>query len=152
MNAPYSGVMEDPKKFVLFVYTWITQIPIPDAEMERVIQEFSYPGITHTVPRYFMSSTFRQEWLARRQGGWRQADGSIAKQGLLEAWKCPVMIIQGYQSKTQPREFYEKAREYIPNASAVQVRYVDGGHFWTLESPGQTTAVIRELLELAERK
>lgn len=62
------------------------------------------------------------------------------------------MIIQGYQSKTQPREFYEKAREYIPNASAVQVRYVDGGHFWTLESPGQTTAVIRELLELAERK
>ena len=150
MNAPYSGVMEDPKKFVLFVYTWITQKPIPDAEVERVIQEFSYPGISRAVPRYFNSSTFRQEWLARRQGGWRQVDGTLSKQGLLEAWKCPVVIMQGYDSKTQPREFYEKVREYIPNAPAVEVRYMDGGHFWTLESPDQTTDAVKRLIELAE--
>ena len=152
MNAPYSGMMEDPKHFCLFVYTWITNKPIPDAEMERVIQEYSYEGITHTVPRYFMSGNFRQEWLARRQGGWQQLDGKMAGYGLLEAWKCPIVIMQGYDSKTQPREFYEKAREYIPNAPAVEVRYMSGGHFWTLESPDETTEAIKLLIELVEKR
>jgi len=135
MNAPWTGIMEDPKFFVVWVYTWITKIPIPDHEMRRLIQEFSYPGITRAVPRYFNSSSFRQEWLARRNR-------------LLNAWKCPVVIMQGYDSKTQPREFYEKAREYIPNAKDVQVRYMPGGHFWTLESPKETTDAIRLLLTM----
>lgn len=152
MNAPYSGIMEDPKKFVLFVYTWITTKPVPDDEMERVIQEFSYPGVNRAVPRYFASGNFRQEWLARRQGGWTKADGKLSGVGLLEAWKCPVVIMQGYDSKTQPREFYEKAREYIPNAPAVEVEYLSGGHFWTLESPDETTEAVRKLVELVERK
>ena len=149
MNAPYSGFMEDAKKFTLFVYTWITNKPIPDNEMERVIQEFSYPGITRAVPRYFHSSNFRQEWLARCQGGWRKANGSLSKSGLLEAWGCPVLIMQGYNSRTQPWEFYEKAREYIPNATMVEVVYMSGGHFWTLESPDETTEAMRKLIRLA---
>ena len=173
MNAPYSGMMEDTKRFVLFVYTWITTKPIPHPEMERVIQEFSYPGIVRTVPRYFMSSNFRQEWLARRQGGWTQLDGTTAKVGLLETWKMPVVIMyvlswafdspetflitfknirQGSDSKTQPREFYEKSREYIPNARAVEVRPIPGGHFWTLESPEETTEAIKRLIDLVESK
>ena len=134
-DAPYTGMMEDPKRFTIWVYTWITMLPIPDPEMERVIQEYSYAGITRAVPRYFNSSTFRQEWLARRTR-------------LLAAWKCPVMIMQGYESKSQPREFYENARDYIPNAKSVGVRYIPGGHFWTLESPSETTQAIRELLEV----
>lgn len=56
--------------------------------------------------------------------------------------------MQGYDSKTQPQEFYEQAREYIPNASSVAVRYMDGGHFWTLESPDGTTETIRALLAM----
>lgn len=152
MNAPYSGVMEDPKRFVNFVYTWITTKPVPDNEMERVIQEFSYPGLTHAVPRYFNSGNFRQEWLARRQGGWRKADGTLSQTGLLEAWKCPVVIMQGYDSKTQPREFYEKAKDYMPNAPAVEVVYMSGGHFWTLESPDETTEAVRKLVKLVGEK
>lgn len=135
MNSPWTGIMEDPKHFVVWVYTWIAIIPISDAEMTRVIQEFSYPGITRAVPRYFNSSSFRQEWLERRRR-------------LLNSWKCPVLIMQGYDSKSQPREFYEKAREYVPNASKVEVRYMPGGHFWTLESPGETTEAIRLLLTM----
>ena len=50
--APYSGVMEDRKKFVIFVYTWITQKPVPRTEMERVVQEFSYPGINSRRTSY----------------------------------------------------------------------------------------------------
>lgn len=134
-DAPWTGFMEDPVKFVNWTYGFISEIPIPDKEMERVIQEFSYPGITRAVPRYFNSSSFRQEWLRRRNE-------------LLAAWKCPVMIMQGYGSKTQPREFYEAAREYIPNAKDVGVRYMDGGHFWTLESPKQTTDAVLDMLKM----
>jgi pimeloyl-ACP methyl ester carboxylesterase len=135
MNAPWTGVMEDPKHFTVWVYTWITERPIADPIMERVIQEFSYPGITRAVPRYFNSSSFRAEWLARRNR-------------LLQSWRCPVLIMQGYNSKTQPRELYENARDYIPNASDVAVKYLPGGHFWTLESPEETTQAIRELLTM----
>ena len=135
MNAPWTGVMEDPVHFIVWVYTWITERPIPDVEVERVIQEFWYPGVSRAVPRYFNSSSFRQEWLARRNR-------------LLKAWRCPVLIMQGYGSKTQPREFYENAREYIPNAADVQVTYLPGGHFWTLESPSETTDAIRQLLAM----
>jgi pimeloyl-ACP methyl ester carboxylesterase len=66
----------------------------------------------------------------------------------LRMWKCPIMIIQGYESKSQPMEFYEKARDYIPNASKVDVSYLPRGHFWTLESPKETTEAIRELLAM----
>ena len=135
MNSPWTGIMNDPKRFVVWVYTWIAIVPVPDAEMARVIQEYSYPGITRAVPRYFNSSSFRQEWLERRRR-------------LLGAWKCPMVIMQGYDSKSQPREFYEQAREYLPNAKAVEVRYMPGGHFWTLESPEETTDAIKLLLTM----
>lgn len=103
--------------------------------MRRVIQEFSYPGINRAVPRYFNSSTFRQEWIERRTR-------------LLPAWRCPVMILQGYESKTQPREFYEKARDHIPNAEAVAVRYIHAGHFWSMEAPDDLTAALTDLLAM----
>lgn len=135
LNAPWTGIMEEPKHFVVWLYTWITKLPVPDHEMVRLIQEFSYPGITRAVPRYFNSSTFRQEWLERRAR-------------LLDAWKCPVLIMQGRDSKTQPREFYEKARRYIPNAREVAVRYMPGGHFWTMESPKETTDAIVALMRM----
>ena len=60
--------------------------------------------------------------------------------------------MQGYDSKTQPREFYQEAREYIPNAAAVEIRYLSDGHFWTLESPEETTVAVKRLIELAEGK
>jgi pimeloyl-ACP methyl ester carboxylesterase len=96
------------------VYTWIATRPVSDAEMARVIQEFSYTGITRAVSRYFNSSSFRQEWLERRRR-------------MLASWTCPVVIMQGYDSKSQPREFYERAREYVPNARGVEVSLCLGG-------------------------
>ena len=138
MDAPYNGVMDDSKRFVLLLYKWIAKKDIPRETMVRVIQEFSYDGISKAVPRYFNSSAFRQEWMERRKR-------------LLTAWRCPVVIMQGYDSRTQPREFYENAREYIPNAKDVECRYMSGGHFWTLESPDETTNAIQRLLELARK-
>ncbi len=134
-EAPRTGMMDDPTQFVMWVYTWIATEPIPDDEMRRVIQEFSYEDCFRAAPRYFNSSTFRQEWIDRRER-------------LLASWTCPVMILQGYDSKSQPREFYESARDYIPNAKDVQVRYVHAGHFWSMEAPTELTGYLRELLAL----
>lgn len=132
-DAPWSGLMEDPKRFAVWVYAFVCNLPVADADMRRVIQEFSYPGTTRAVPRYFLSSTFRKEWIERRTR-------------LLDAWRCPVTLLQGADSRSQPREFYTDAREYIPNAQSVDVCYIPGGHFWTLESPRDSTEAIREAL------
>jgi pimeloyl-ACP methyl ester carboxylesterase len=134
-DAPRTGMMDDPRRFVVWLYTWIAKYQIPDDEMRRTIQEFAYPDVNRAVPRYFNSQSFRQEWLRRRRD-------------LLPAWKCPVMIIEGYESKTQPREFYDDSRDYIPNAKSVAVEYVDAGHFWSMERPDDVTALIRKLLEM----
>ncbi len=133
-SAPWSGLMNDPKRFAIWVYTFVANLPIPEADMRRVIQEFMYPDITRALPRYFLSSTFRKEWIQRRRS-------------LLPAWTSPVTILQGAESRSQPREFYEDAREYIPNAKSVDVEFIPGGHFWTLESPTETTAAIAGMLE-----
>lgn len=134
-EAPWSGLMDDPIHFVMFVYTWICKHQVPDDEMRRVIQEFSYEGINRAVPRYFNTATFRQEWIERRTR-------------LIPAWTCPILIIEGYDSKSQPREFYENSRDYIPNAKDVEVRYIDAGHFWSMERPSDVTLAVRELLEM----
>lgn len=134
-DAPSTGLMADRTQFVVLVYTWIGRIDLPDDEMRRVIQEFSYPDIDKSVPRYFNTATFGMEWVARRTR-------------LLERWTCPVMVIQSHDGTVQPREYYLDARDYLPHAADVLVRFVDAGHFWTLEDPTTTTAHLRELLAL----
>jgi pimeloyl-ACP methyl ester carboxylesterase len=133
-DAPITGLMTDRTRFVLFIYSWIGKIALPESEMRRVIQEYSYDDIDKAVPRYFNSSTFRQEWIARRTR-------------LLSGWTCPIMVMQGHPGLVQPYEFYENCRDYIPNAPEVLVRYLDAGHFWTLEDPITTTQHVRELLD-----
>lgn len=134
-EAPHTGMMDDPRHFVVWLYTWISKYQVSDDEMRRVIQEFAYPDINRAVPRYFNAQSFRQEWLRRRRD-------------LLAAWRCPVMIIEGYDSKTQPREFYEHSRDFIPNARSVAVEYVDAGHFWPMERPDEVTALVSKLLRM----
>jgi pimeloyl-ACP methyl ester carboxylesterase len=134
-DAPWTGLMEDTNRFVLWTYTFVAGSFPPDDVMARLMQEFSYEGVNRAVPRYFNSSTFRQEWICRRER-------------LLGAWKCPVMILEGRESKSQPREFYENAQEYIPNAKEVRVKYISGGHFWTVESMQETTDAILDLLKM----
>lgn len=134
-DAPFTGLMADRTRFVVLVYTWIGRIDLPDHEMLRVIQEFSYPDIEKAVPRYFNTTTFHMEWIARRTR-------------LLERWTCPVMVLQSYEGTVQPREYYADARNHIPHAADVLVRFVDAGHFWSLEDPTTTTAHLRELLAL----
>ena len=134
-EAPWTGVMNDRAHFVVWLYTWITKYQLPDDELRRTIQEYMYPGIDRAVPRYFHSSTFRQEWIQRRTR-------------LLAAWKCPVLCIQGYESKTQPREYYENPKQYLPNVADADVVFIDAGHFWSMEKPTEVSEAIRKLLAM----
>ena len=135
LNAPYTGILQDAERFVVSSYGALAVKPVPDEDLRRLVQEFSYEGIAKAVPRYYGSMTMRQEWLVRRQR-------------LLAAWRCPVLIMQGEDSRTQPREFYEDARQHLPNSPDVQVRLIPGGHYWVLESPEETTSAIRRLLAM----
>jgi len=62
--------------------TFVGNLPAPDSEMRRAIQEFSYPGVNRAVARYFLSSTLRKEWIERRTK-------------LLNVRHCPGAILQG---------------------------------------------------------
>ena len=43
-DAPWTGIMEDPKRFVVWIYTCIAKRPIPHGEFRpRINPEFSYP-------------------------------------------------------------------------------------------------------------
>ncbi|MEV5721228.1 alpha/beta fold hydrolase [Amycolatopsis mediterranei] len=132
-EAPWNGLMADPKRFVVWAYTVLGNRPVADEDMRRIIQEYSYPGITHAVPRSIMTSTFRKEWIERRGD-------------LIPRWRCPVTLIQGWDSRTQPREFFADPGRYLPHAARVEIRYVTGGHFWPVESPDETSTILREAL------
>ena len=55
----------------------------------RTMEEFSHPGIYSAVPRYFHSSSFRQEWIDRRTD-------------LIRSWTAPVLLLQGRDDPLQP--------------------------------------------------
>lgn len=135
MNAAYNGALDDPARCVIWGHRSLDTKDIATDKLERCIQEFSYDGVSRAVPRYFNSSSFRIEWLQRRDR-------------LLAAWTCPVLVLQGYHSKTQPREFYQDiSKEHIPNAKSVQVKFLDGGHFWPLECADETSDTLEQFFK-----
>ncbi|KAF4948808.1 hypothetical protein FGADI_9365 [Fusarium gaditjirri] len=142
LNAPYNGIMDNPQKLALWAYMWFSarQIPNEAPMLKRVAQELAYDGVSKAVPRYYNSSTFHAEWLDRRRR-------------LMGKWTSPIVILQGYDSPTQPREWFnlEEIRKFVPRAQVLDVKFVPGGHFWPVESPEETTETIREALKaLAE--
>ncbi|RTE84674.1 hypothetical protein BHE90_000786 [Fusarium euwallaceae] len=138
LHAPYNGIMEDPQRLALTAYMWFTAQDIPDesSTLKRVAQELAYEGVSKAVPRYYGASTFHQEWLDRRRR-------------LMGQWKSPIVIMQGYDSPTQPREWFilEEIQALVPQAKVLEVKFIPGGHFWPLESPEETTATLREALK-----
>lgn len=42
-------------------YLLLTERRVKASDLARTVQEFSYEGISTAVPRYFNSSSFRQE-------------------------------------------------------------------------------------------
>ncbi len=114
-------------------YTMLTSRPVTDADLIRTITEFSHEGIASAVPRYFHSSSFQQEWIDRRTT-------------LIDAWKCPVLLLQGRDDPNQPHEFYTDpdVLRRLPAGSAVHL--FDAGHFWPFEAPTDMVQVLQGFL------
>ena len=135
-DAPCYHILDNPKQTVCSGYAGIAKTRILNHEIVRIVQEFSYPDVYKAVPRYYNSSNSQQEWIERRRR-------------LMSAWTCPVVLIQGYDSPTQPRELFEGVEKHIPNAANVELIFVPGGHFSPLESPSQVIGAIEAMLKRA---
>jgi pimeloyl-ACP methyl ester carboxylesterase len=125
-----SRIMARPAEFLRVLYAMLVEHPVDGADARRTVQEFSYAGIDRAVPRYFHSSSFRKEWIDRRER-------------LMAAWDFPVLLLQGYHDPWQPREYYEDAHEHLPD---VTVRFIEAGHYYVFERPQETTDAICEFL------
>lgn len=131
-DAP--ALLADAARFVTLAYTLLTECPVESSDLVRTIQEFGHAGIAGAVPRYFHSSSFRQEWIDRRSR-------------LIAAWDCPVLLLQGAHDPLQPREFYEdrEVLAKLPPGSALHL--FDAGHFWPFEASQETVGVVQTFLE-----
>jgi len=137
-SADAPTLLGDARRFVASAYTWLAARPVAASDLLRTIEEFSHPGIAAAVPRYFHSSSFRQEWIDRRAE-------------LIRSWTAPVLILQGAQDPMQPHEFYTDPDvvEMLPTGSNVHL--FDTGHFWPFEAPHESVDVIRAFLDSVTR-
>jgi pimeloyl-ACP methyl ester carboxylesterase len=129
-----TGLLTDARRFVATAYTWLTTRPVEAPDLSRTIEEFAHPGIATAIPRYFHSSSFRQEWIDRRTE-------------LIRSWKAPVLILQGAHDPLQPREFYTDPDVVGILPSGSDVHLFDTGHFWPFEAPHESVDVIRGFVD-----
>ncbi|PJE21705.1 MAG: alpha/beta hydrolase [Mycobacterium sp.] len=130
MQSPEAPAMlGEARRFATTAYTWLTEREVARDDLLRTCAEFSHPGIATAVPRYFHSSSFRQEWVDRRTR-------------LIRSWTAPVLLLQGAHDPLQPREFYDDAEVLgmLPPGSGLHL--FDTGHFWPFESPRETVDVV----------
>ncbi|MGP3690457.1 alpha/beta fold hydrolase [Streptomyces sp. IBSNAI002] len=130
-DAP--SMLADARRLVVTAYTLLTEREVKTSDLVRTVQEFSYEGISTAVPRYFNSSSFRQEWLERRTR-------------LIPGWSCSVLLLQGADDPLQPREFYEDPEVLAKLPAGSGVHLFDSGHFWPFEAPEEMADVLRDFL------
>ena len=131
-------MLGDARRFVATAYGSLTARPVAQSDLLRTVAEFSHPGIASAVPRYFHSSSFRQEWVDRRAR-------------LIDAWRSPVLVPQGADDPMQPREYYldQEVSRRLPAGSGVEL--LDAGHFWPFEAPAESVQVIEAFLQKTAR-
>jgi pimeloyl-ACP methyl ester carboxylesterase len=128
------ALLADAPRFVATAYTWLTDRPVATEDIVRTIEEFSHTGIARAVPRYFHSSSFRQEWIDRRTK-------------LIGSWTAPVLVLQGTLDPVQPHEFYTDPDVVNMLPAGSRVHLFDTGHFWPFEAPLETVDVLRAFLD-----
>jgi pimeloyl-ACP methyl ester carboxylesterase len=127
------ALLADARRFVVTAYSLLTKHPVAISDLARTATEFGYPGIATAVPRYFHSSSFRQEWIDRRTT-------------LIPSWTAPVLLMQGMYDPMQPHEFYSDPAVLTQLPPGSSLRLLDAGHFWPFEAPQETVATIEAFL------
>lgn len=90
----------------------------PESEIKKIIKEFSYPGISQAVPRYFR-------------------DVRKSKPIDYSKFSMPVLYIHGEHDPRQPIEYAIGMEKHLPGLEAILI--LDCGHFVTLEQPQEVT-------------
>ncbi len=111
------------KKSEAYVKVWFESSCKPelipkDTEINEIIEEFSYPGISEAVPRYFRDIPKGQP-----------VD--------LSKFTMPILYIHGEHDPRQPIEYCIGMEEHLPGLEAILI--LDCGHFITRERPKETT-------------
>jgi pimeloyl-ACP methyl ester carboxylesterase len=126
-------LFSDADGFVRGVYASRTVQKVPEADIERIVEEFSREGVAEAVPRYFRD-TF---------GSGSAALGGRAE--LLAAMDFPVLLLQADQDPAQPQWYFDGATDLFSDATLQWVK--DSGHFTELEQPEAVTQAIRDFLQ-----
>lgn len=129
-SDPAHNPFSHPEKLVGDLYSVLSTRPVPAAALRRTVREAAHPGIAMAVPRYFQANTFRKEWIRRHLD-------------LIPNWRCPILILQGYEDPFQPYEYFENLATVIPNST---VEFVAAGHYFPHEAPAETTGKIAAFL------
>ena len=122
-------LFSDAETFVRQVYGERTVQPIPEQDIQRIIEEFARPGVAQAVPRYFRDTS---------------AETLLDRQQLYSRMDFPVLLLQGENDPAQPQWYFEGAADQFPEAELQWIR--DAGHFTELEQPEQVTKAIRDFL------
>jgi pimeloyl-ACP methyl ester carboxylesterase len=122
-------LFSDAETFVRQVYGERTVQPIPEHDIQRIIEEFARPGVAQAVPRYFRDTS---------------AETLLDRQQLYSRMDFPVLLLQGENDPAQPQWYFEGAADQFPEAELQWIR--DAGHFTELEQPEQVTKAIRDFL------
>ena len=125
-----SRLLRTPSLLVSGMYGERCRHPVSRSALQRIVREWSHPGVGAAAARHFNSSSLRQEWTDRRSA-------------LMAHWRFPVLVVQGEHDPWQPREFYEGIEGTMPDA---RVELLDAGFAFALENPAQTTRVLRDFL------
>lgn len=109
-----------------------TLVPIDDAIVDRIALEFGRPGTAQAVARYFVENPITDPAF------WARSTGLYGRMNF------PVLLLQADSDANQPREFFDDAESYFPDARLL---FVPGtGHFLQLERPDAVNAIVREFL------
>jgi pimeloyl-ACP methyl ester carboxylesterase len=123
-------LFSNTEAFVRQVYGERTVQPIPEEDMQRIIEEFGRPGVAEAVPRYFRDTS---------------AEVLLARLQLYSRMSFPVLLLQGEKDPAQPQWYFEGAADQFPHA---ELQWITGaGHFTELEQPEQVTKAIRGFLQ-----
>ncbi|MDX1995518.1 MAG: alpha/beta hydrolase [bacterium] len=143
-NIPQIGatILADGEGFVRRMYTGesgsflmsnvpgnIVAQPIPEEDIARIVQEFTYEGIPDAIIRYYTDSA---------------ADLRSEVARLAPLTTMPTLLLQGDSDPIQPLSFYEDATAGFPNATFTVIP--DCGHVPMLEQPDAVAALIRDFM------
>ncbi|MEL7531934.1 MAG: alpha/beta fold hydrolase [Bacteroidota bacterium] len=100
-----------------------TKLHIPKKTIDRIEKEFKYKNTALAVPLSFKTTSFAKELKDRQDF-------------IFEHMTMPTLILQGRFDPGQHPEEYANSHTIIPNC---EVKFVEAGHFFHVEAPGETS-------------